>query len=179
MQSRFHAIFSSVTAARLNKRSAWRLGACLFAAPLLLGLSACQSSGTKAPEVVAAVPDQAGSAGWVYLKAQEGLYPNENKSLEKGRLSVRLKALLGGSYPTLIKNMVVTGPWTQERGVFYVTGNRPHEGGKEFAAVAVDPQRDKVRVWLVTEGVMHHFNEPGERVTPPTDVQTMVRNLNR
>ena len=113
------------------------------------------------------------------LKTYVGTYPSDSNVsfLEQGVLAERLKTMLGKEYATLLTNLRTVGPLTEDAGRWFITGNRPHEGGTEAAAVVVDARQNAVRVWMLHEGKVSEFVDPLSANLPwPKDVQTMLDN---
>lgn len=113
------------------------------------------------------------------LKSYVGTYPSDSNMsfLEQGVLAERLKQMLGKDYATLLTNLRTIGPLTEDAGRWFITGNRPHEGGKEAAAVLVDAAQNAIRVWMLHEGQVKEYQDPPQAKLPwPQDVQTMVDN---
>lgn len=113
------------------------------------------------------------------LKAYVGTYPSDGNVsfLEQGVLAQRLKQVLGKDYATLLANLRTVSPLTEDAGRWFITGNRPHAGGTEAAAVVVDPQHNAVRVWMLHEGQVTQYQDPTHVNVPwPADVQTMIHN---
>ncbi|MCT9809178.1 hypothetical protein N0K08_00895 [Acidovorax sp. Be4] len=110
-----------------------------------------------------------------------GKYPYDDVNyLEQGVLAARLRALLGDRYPELLANMRTVSPLTEADGLWFITGNRPHEGGSEVAAVVIDPRQNALRVWLLNAGKSAEFVDPPlARIPWPKDVQTLLSNQNR
>lgn len=110
-----------------------------------------------------------------------GQYPSDGVNyLEQGALAERLKSLLGPRYPTLLANMRTVGPLSEEGALWSIVGLRPHEGGSEIGAVVIDPQRNVLRVLLVTAGVPSEFSDAqGAPVEWPPSVQTTLQNLGK
>ena len=121
------------------------------------------------------------ATGWAGLQAQVGRYPAKGGDyLRTGPLAQRLRGLLGPvNYPVLLDNLGVSGPLRQEGGMLYITGNRPHEGGTEAAAVVIHPAHDAVRVWLLTGGEEWEVQDQGTPKLLPADVATMMENARR
>lgn len=115
------------------------------------------------------------------LQESVGKYPYDDVNyLEQGVLAARLRALLGERYPLLLANMRTVSPLTEAGGLWYITGNRPHEGGAEVAAVVIDPRQNALRVWLLSAGKSSEFVDPPlARIPWPKDVQTLLNNQNR
>lgn len=113
------------------------------------------------------------------LKQYVGTYPSDSNVsfLEQGVLADRLKLMLGKDYALLLANMRTVSPLTQEGGRWFITGNRPHEGGSEAAAVVVDAAKNAVRVWMLHEGKVSEYQDPAHIDVPwPQEVQTMLGN---
>ncbi len=122
---------------------------------------------------------QAAASPLAELRSYVGTYPSDSNVsfLEQGVLAERLKQLLGKDYPTLLANMRTVGPLTEDRGRWFITGNRPHEGGAEAAAIVVDAAQNAVRVWILHESATREFlDPPGASVPWPQDVQTLMGN---
>jgi hypothetical protein len=64
-------------------------------------------------------------------------------------------------------------------GVFYVTGNKAHEGGSDTAVLLADPATDTIEVILVTHGTRQDLKEGGRDVTLPADVATFLGNTDK
>lgn len=114
------------------------------------------------------------------LKQYVGTYPSDSNVsfLEQGVLADRLKHLLGKDYATLLSNLRTVSPLSEDAGRWFITGNRPHEGGTEAAAVVVDAAKNAVRVWMLHEGKTTEYQDPRHIDIPwPQDVQTMQANL--
>lgn len=117
--------------------------------------------------------------GLASLQQYVGTYPGDGPAsfLEQGVLAERLKPLLGADYADFLLNMRTVGPLTQDGTVWFITGNRPHEGGMEEAAVVIDAPQNAIRVWMLHDGKVKEWMTPvGAQVPWPKDVQTMVDN---
>lgn len=113
------------------------------------------------------------------LREYVGQYPSDTNVsfLEQGVLAERLKQMLGRDYATLLANLRTVSPLTADAGRWFITGNRPHEGGTEAAAIVIDAAQNAVRVWMLHEGKVSEYLDPSQVDVPwPADVQTMVRN---
>ncbi len=98
--------------------------------------------------------------------------------VQDGVLAERLKTLMGHQYDTLLKNLQTLGPLEPSAGLLYVMGNRQHQGGEEMAAVVIDPVRNGLRVWLLSEGKQTVFTDvDGADIPWPSAVQSMLRNI--
>ena len=65
----------------------------------------------------------------------------------------------------------------KDGGVFYVTGNKPHQGGLDNAIFLADPATDTLAVILYADGVRQDFKEGGRDVALPAEVVTTVGNM--
>jgi hypothetical protein len=112
------------------------------------------------------------------LRAYVGRYPRDVGFFEQEPLRARLAALLGDRLPDFLENVGVQGPVSEEAGLLFVTGNRPHSGGDEAAAIVIDPASDAIFVWLLHEGAVTEHPEPGGRMPSalPADVQATLDN---
>jgi hypothetical protein len=137
-------------------------------------------SGSWASPAAPATAAQAANP-WAGLQAQVGRYPADGADfLRTGPLAERLRGLLGpANYPVLLDNLGVSGPLRQDGALLYITGNRPHEGGTEAAAVVIHPAADAVRVWLLTGGEEWDVQDRGTPKILPADVATMMENARR
>lgn len=176
--------------------SPWQAGIALGAA--MLALTACDPRSPTVPtpkavqsvalDVAAPAPAltlnfpertrlpstaKAGEPGLDSLAEYLGKYPYDGTNyLEQGVLAERLKALLGTSYPTLLINMRTVGPLTKEGDVWSIVGLRPHQGGEEMGAIVIDPARNALRVWLLTDGKQTDFSDAaGVDIAWPSQVQ--------
>jgi hypothetical protein len=174
----------------LQSKNAWvKRGT--WAAVVLAGglLTACDKAQPPAPAAPAAAADAApapatelaavAAVSLENLRAQVGKYPSDAGAdfLHQGPLSQRLQALMGADYQVLLTNLGTSGPLTQEGDLLFVTGNKPHEGGDEQAAVVVDLAQNAVRVWLAHAGQEQDKSDPATAtVAWPSDVQAMQSN---
>lgn len=113
------------------------------------------------------------------LKQYVGTYPSDSNVsfLEQGVLADRLKRMLGKDYVDLLANLRTVSPLMQDGERWFITGNRPHEGGIEAAAVVVDAAKNAVRVWMLHKGKVTEYQDPSHINVPwPQDVQTMLDN---
>lgn len=134
------------------------------AAPAAAGAAHAATVELAAPDAVRHIrlPSTAkpGEAGLDSLAEYVGKYPYDGINyLEQSVLADRLKALLGASYPTLLANMRTVGPLTREGDVWSIVGLRPHQGGEEMGAIVIDPARNALRVWLLTDGKQSDFTD--------------------
>lgn len=130
-------------------------------------------------ESVVVAENSASPNGLASLQQYVGTYPSDRQVsfLEQGVLAERLKQMLGADYANFLLNMRTVGPLTQDGMVWFITGNRPHEGGMEEAAVVIDAPQNAIRVWMLHEGKVNEWITPvGAKVPWPTDVQTMIDN---
>ena len=118
---------------------------------------------------------------WGHLQTQVGNYPFDGADfLRSGPLAERLLGLLGrANYNLLLDNLRVSGPLRQDGDMLYITGNRPHEGASEAAAVVVHSRADAVRVWLLTGGEEWDVQDQGSPNALPADVARLMDNAAR
>ncbi|NIF84974.1 hypothetical protein F3J24_15805 [Comamonas sp. Tr-654] len=113
------------------------------------------------------------------LKPMQGKYRWDGVDyVQDGVLAERLKTLMGHQYETLLRNLQTLGPLEPSAGLLYVMGNRQHQGGEEMAAVVIDPVRNGLRVWLLSEGRQTVYTDvDGADIPWPSAVQSMLRNI--
>jgi uncharacterized membrane protein len=99
-----------------------------------------------------------------------GTRPDTAGMWSQAALAPRLAALLGAKEKTLLEHLHVRSPLMWDGRVFYVTGNKPQQGGIDMAAFVADPATDTINVILVTGGVREDFKEAGRDVTLPAEV---------
>ena len=131
-----------------------------------------QAARPAAPGVSTAQP----ANPWGHLQTQVGNYPFDGADfLRSGPLAERLLGLLGrANYNLLLDNLRVSGPLRQDGDMLYITGNRPHEGTHEAAAVVIHAQADAVRVWLLTGGEEWDVQDQGSPKALPADVARLM-----
>ena len=147
------------------------LGACA-------ALAACGQPAQKAAqpqaEETGTAPAPAAVAAWPGLDALLGKYPSE--FLDDSPITADLKTLLGDKFATLKTNTQTAGPLQTEGGVYYLIGNKAHEGGIEDAYVLADPATKGLEVGLREQGRLTVHTTPGAKIAKPKDVQTMLSN---
>ena len=119
-----------------------------------------------------------GQEGLASLKSMEGKYRWDGVDyLKTGVLAERLKALTGKYYETVLKNLETVGPLETQENMLTVFGNRQRMGGEESAGVVIDPARNGLRIWLLTEGKQIVFTDvDGADIPWPQDMQTLIAN---
>lgn len=159
-------------------RTALRRGALA----LLLAL-ACGPGGEGAPppaETPPAPPVVTPPADYpsplAVLRADVGRYPRDLDLFAREPLAGRLQALLGERLPVLVENLGVQSPLLEEDGILYVTGNKPHGGGTDAAALVIDLRRDAVWVWLLVAGESEALLDRDVEVELPADVRIVLEN---
>jgi pyruvate/2-oxoglutarate dehydrogenase complex dihydrolipoamide acyltransferase (E2) component len=155
------------------------LAACDKAQPPAPAASAAVADAAPAPAAEPAAPAAATAASLESLRAQIGKYPSDAGAdyLRQGPLAERLKTLLGADYEVLLTNLGTSGPLEQQGDLLFVTGNKPHEGGDEQAAVVVDLAHNAIRVWLAHAGQEQDKSDPATAtVAWPSDVQAIQSN---
>lgn len=149
-----------------------RIGKQVAAAGLAaLVLAGCQSI----PQGPTAADDP--QQGWSQLQAQVGKYQHEAPYLQNGVMAERLQHLLGAHTPEFLRNIEVAGPLQQEGSVYFITGNRPHEGGDNAGAVALDAQTNTMRIWWLQNGQPRVIQDAGASFGWPRDVNKMISNV--
>jgi len=108
-----------------------------------------------------------------------GAYPHTVQLWKDPAIVKRLEALLGAELPAFLENMKVAAPLTKDAGVFYVTGNKPHEGGRDNAFFLADPASDTIEVILFVKSARRDFKEGGRDVALPAEVATMIGNMEK
>ena len=112
------------------------------------------------------------------LKSMEGKYRWDGVDyLKNGVLAERLKVLTGKYYGTVLKNLETVGPLETQENMLTVFGNRLRMRGEESAGVVIDPARNGLRIWLLTEGKQIVFTDvDGPDIPWPKDMQTLIAN---
>lgn len=124
-------------------------------------------------------PQQAKPAHpWAGVQELVGRYPSSGEDfLRTGPIARRLQGLLGPvNYPVFLQNMGTSGPLRQEGPLIYITGNRPHQGGQESAAMVLDPTRDVMRAWLQTGDEEWDVQDAGPAVPLPAELRQFIQN---
>ena len=111
------------------------------------------------------------------LRRHLGQYPRDIKLWSHPLLADRIRALLGDRHAAFLENIRVQGPLTEENGLLFVTGNKPHQGGVDMAAFIVDPVNDKIQIWLSTGGKAETFSEADPPLADPPSVATFKTSL--
>ncbi|THJ32138.1 hypothetical protein E8K88_12870 [Lampropedia aestuarii] len=172
-----HPPFSATPGVLSRRQTVLALSAAALA-PLLL--SACQSKSepdaNQSTPQAAAKPDPL-AIDWEALNQAVGQYPANSPFLAQPAIVERLTKLLGqANYAQAQLNLQVASPLSVEGSVFYITGNRAHEGGINAVAIGLDEASNTIRVWLLQNSQAHVFAEPGANFAWPRDVQTMIGN---
>ena len=138
----------------------------------VLALAGCQSGPGGAPAAQATDGQQA----YQQLQGQVGKYRSDAPFLQRGVMAARMQHLLGAQTPAFMRNLEVAGPLQKEGSVYFITGNRKHEGGSNAAAVALDAQTNTMRIWWLQDGQPRVVQDPGASFLWPRDVNTMISN---
>lgn len=144
-----------------------------------LTLAACGQPQQKAEEKAAQAPAPAPApqaADWASLEGLVGKYPSESRVFEDSAVAPELSTLLGPKLEVLKTNTQTSGPLNKEGGVYYLTGNKQHEGGLNEAYVLIDPATKAIEVGLREAGKLRVYTTPGANIAKPKDVQTMLAN---
>lgn len=159
-------------------RSAQVLAACLVlvAACGRADQKTAEKAPAPAPEAAPAPAPAAPPADWASLDGLVGKYPPESRIFEDSAVAPQLKTLLGPKLDVLKTNTQTSGPLQKEGGVYYLTGNKQHEGGSNEAYVLIDPATKALEVGLREDGKLTVYTTPGAQIAKPKDVQTMLAN---
>jgi uncharacterized membrane protein len=111
------------------------------------------------------------------LNPFKGTYPHTVHLWDEPVIHKRLNDLLGTSMNTFRENMKAQSPLMRDTGVFYVTGNKPHQGGLDNAVFLADPASDTLVVILYVKGTRRDFREGGRDVALPVEVVTTIGNM--
>lgn len=137
--------------------------------------AASSPSAAAAPPAAADAPAKPAVPSWGSLDAWVGKYPYESNLFEQSPISADLKQLLGDRFAVFQTNMKVSGPLSEEHGVLYVSGNKPHEGGGEQAYLLIEPATHRLEVGLWQERKLSVLRSNGA-IAPPQDVKSMIEN---
>lgn len=137
-----------------------------------------QASSSEIKQVNVLHVAKEGEEGLSSLTGLKGKYRWDGVDyLKEGVLAQRLKALLGDQYETVLKNLETVGPLEAQDGELYVFGNRQHQGGEESAAIVINPERNGLRIWLLSAGEQTVFTDvEGQEIRWPESVQTLIKN---
>lgn len=122
-------------------------------------------------------PEEKDAPSLAQLRLHLGQYPRDTGLWSHPLLAQRLHALLGDKHQAFLENMRVQGPLTEENGLLFVTGNKPHEGGVDMAVFLADPANDKLQVWLSTGGTVETFSEADPPLADPPLVAAFKANV--
>ena len=147
-----------------------QMGIGLLGACLALMLVACQNTSQ------ALVAKDEGQLAWSALQAQVGRYQYESPFLQQGVMASRMQHLLGTQARAFLRNLEVAGPLRQEGSVYFITGNRQHEGGLNAGVVALDAQSDTMRIWWLQNGQPRVVQDPGAAFSWPQEANQMISN---
>jgi hypothetical protein len=81
--------------------------------------------------------------------------------------------------PAFLENMQVPSPLMSDAGLFYVTGNKSHQGGSDAAAFVADPAADSISVILFAHGARRDFKEGGRETALPAEVVAMIGKMEK
>ncbi|MFS4552256.1 hypothetical protein [Comamonas resistens] len=137
-----------------------------------------QASSSEIKQVNVLHVAKEGEEGLSSLTGLKGKYRWDGVDyLKEGVLAQRLKTLLGDQYETVLKNLETVGPLEAQDGELYVFGNRQHQGGEESAAIVINPERNGLRIWLLSAGQQTVFTDvEGQEIRWPESVQTLIKN---
>ncbi|MCB0328908.1 MAG: hypothetical protein KDD70_04575 [Bdellovibrionales bacterium] len=114
---------------------------------------------------------------WDYLnKYVDNVSEDASNLLKTEPLKSRLENLARTNYQDLLTNMGTMSPLLRENGILYLTGNKPHSGTDNAAAVVIDPSQDLVFVWLKLNDESLEFKERETLPELPSDVKAVMSN---
>ena len=146
------------------------IGAVALAMGVAWSVAACQGT-------AGAMAQADGSeAGWSQLQSQVGQYQQDAAFLQQGVMAAKMQHLLGDHTAAFLQNLQVAGPLQQEGSVYFITGNRPHDGGQNAGAVALDAKTDTMRIWWLQNGQPRVVQDAGAAFAWPRDVNTLITN---
>jgi len=153
-----------------------------LAAALVLLALACGPAGEEAPPAAppatpaVVTPPTGYPSALAPLRELVNRYPADVDLWNREPLAGRLRALLGARFEAFVANTAVQSPLLEEDGILYVTGNKPHRGGTDAAALVMDLRRDVIWVWLLEGGDSEAFLERDVEVELPADVRIVLEN---
>ena len=152
----------------MNLKQHFWPGASALALAVLL--SACQSSAISAA-------DGHDAKAWRQLQTQVGSYQDASPFLQQGVMATHLNHLLGAQTTVFLRNLEVAGPLKKEGSVYFITGNRQHEGGHNAAAIALDARTNTMRVWWLQNGQPRVIQDAGAAFRWPHEVNAMINSV--
>lgn len=149
-------------------------GAFVRAAPYIR----CKGTEVAVPAAPPPAPEKpAVPLDWNNLATLEGEYQGGFDAFGAGPVAATLRSLMGPKLGTLEANLRVAGPLNREGGIYYFSGNAPHQGGEDQAYVLIDPRRRAVQVGLWERGSLKVYLAGSKTRLPlPRDVAAMVAN---
>lgn len=124
-------------------------------------------------------PGEFGDAPLDELTRYLGSYPEAPGMWSQPPLGPRLATLLGAKEKTFLENIRVRTPVMRDGGVFYVTGNKPHQGGLDMSIFVADPSTDTITVILFVRGVREDFKEASRDIALPAEVAATIANVSK
>lgn len=109
------------------------------------------------------------------LERYAGGYAHESGLWRSEPLASRLKALLGAKLAPFEENLRVASALSKEGGVYYLVGNKPHQGGNDFAVFVADPDSDTINVVLYEGGHRTDFREGDRELPLPKEAEAMLK----
>ncbi|HEX4824473.1 MAG TPA: hypothetical protein VFV19_09175 [Candidatus Polarisedimenticolaceae bacterium] len=92
-------------------------------------------------------------------------------------IGARLDVLLGPKAAAFRQHVAVRSPLMKDGGIYYVVGNRAHEGGLDNAIFMADPATDTINVVLFRNGEREEFKEGDRAIEPPEEVRKILGSL--
>jgi putative lipoprotein len=124
-------------------------------------------------------PGAFGSAPLDELNRYAGTFPGSPGMWSLAPLGPRLAALLGAKEKSFLENAKVCTPVLKDGGVFYMIGNRSHQGLIDMAMFVADPSTDTINVVLFNRGVREDFKEEGRDVELPAEVRASIASVEK
>lgn len=112
---------------------------------------------------------------WQALENKVGSYPAEIGLYQTGAVAEALRQLLGSKFAVFQQNMQVSGPLSRDQ-LLFVSGNKPHEGGREMAYLLLDPPSRQLEVGLIEQGRLTVYRS-GPALYRPAEINTMLGNI--
>ena len=135
-------------------------------------------NGTKREACAAAgvPPGGFGDAPLDELARWLGTYPTAT-TWTTPPIGARLDVLLGPKAAAFRQNLEVRSPVMRDGGIYYVTGNRPHQGGLDNAIFMADPTTDTINVIVFRSGQRDEMKEGDRSIEPPEEVKRTLAGL--
>lgn len=140
------------------------------------GADALNTSSNTSAEVASNTARGVAQSDWSSLNALVGRLPTESGLLDNSAVSGDLVRLLGDKLAVLKTNLQTASPLERQGQAFFVSGNKPHEGGSDAAYILIDPAAKALEVGLWQGGQLSTYKTPGSNIPKPKDIQTLIAN---